>query len=406
MGACGQARPAPPLDPDQPALRPVDWSAPPGCEGPTPPSRVFDMRLRDTALMWRGLSPDGRTFAVRRRDDIAIGGLEGDAIRLLPFEGPTFGTLMGEDGSVHWDADSGSLWLLGGQVTRPAGFTAGTVAPVRLHVDGRVERLPELTGLRGRLDRVFWVGGEGVGLAQIETHGGFYRPERPDARPALAVIDARRGRVRARPSGRDDLLAPWGRADGSLYVRTLTCAETRDGRVRAIVQVWAHDASLEAGGLGGLLLWTEGEAPVALEPDIAPRDAVLAFTPGADRLLICPHLSASGVILEHSPSPPPTPAQGVYAVLYDLERGRRLWSMSGVADRIRGAPPVAVSASGRKALIGLPDSCGAYSTYGLVDLRSGRAEKRFVISSGGLTTPGFHGEAPWLSSDSRLELYA
>jgi hypothetical protein len=405
MGACGQARPAPPLDPDAPALRPVDPTSPPACQGATPPSRVFETRLRDAGLAWRGLSPDGRTFAVRRREDIAIGGLDGDVMRLLPFQGPTFGNLMGEDGSTRWSSDNGSLWLLGGEIVRPSGFTAGPVRPVRLHLDGRVEPMPELNGLGGRLDRVFWANGDGLGLAQIDTHGGFYRPELPDTRPSLAVIDARRGRVRARLSGRDVLLAPWGRSDGGMYVTTLACAETHDGRVRAIAKVWAADATLEAGGVGGILLWTEGEAPVALSPDIAPRDAVLAFTPGADRLLVSPRLSASGVIYERRPSPPPTPQSGVYAVLNDIEGGRRLWSLSGVADQIRPVYPIAVSAGGRKALIGVPESCGGYPLYGLVDLRDGQVERRFVISSGGMALPGFHGETPWLSSGSRLELF-
>lgn len=371
-----------------------------------PPSRVFETRLRDTALAWRGLSPDGRTLAFRRRDDVAIGGLDGEAMRLLPFQGPTFGTLWGEDGSVRWASDNGSVWLLGGEVARPSGFTVGPVKPVRLHLDGRVERMPELRGPGGRLDRVSWVNGDGLGVAQLDTHGGYYRPEQPDVRPSLAVIDARRGRIRARLSGREALLAPWGRSDGNLYVRTLACGETRDGRVRVIARVWAADAALETGGLGGVLLWTEGDAPVALGPDIAPPDAILAFTPGADRLLVSPRLSASGVIYEHRPSPPPTPESGAYAVLHDVQGGRVRWSLSGVADQIRPTPPIAVSASGRKALIGVPESCGVYPQYGLVDLRNGQVERRFIISSGGMALPGFHGETPWLSSGSRLALFA
>ncbi|MEJ0061504.1 MAG: hypothetical protein WDM79_18940 [Terricaulis sp.] len=72
----------------------------------------------------------------------------------------------------------------------------------------------------------------------------------------------------------------------------------------------------------GGVIWTQGEAPVALQTQIADQIPGLAtLTPDGERVLADARLIATGPICEHVfDCPPPAPAEGVWASLHDAGR--------------------------------------------------------------------------------------
>jgi hypothetical protein len=365
-----------------------------------PHRRMSAGAIRLTGRTNHRLSPDGRTLLARDDRNVAFVPLDGRPARSFPLEGPSFGD---DDDSVAWSADSRSVWLLKGETAR-SGFSTGPLAVARRWMDGRIEPAPALANPPGRLDQVRWVADSDLGVASFDLRGGYYRPELPDTGPTLAVIEAATGRVRSRVSIRDDLLASWGSPEGNISCEVVAATLMPNGRVRSLVRAVSIDARrADRARMGGLVLWTEGEAPAVL-PEKALEGAG-AFVDTGRKLLIRLPLAVSGVIHEHRPSPPPTPASGAYAGLYDLQRRQWVWRLSGQSTRWNEGNGVAVSASGRKALIGLPASCRARGVYGLIDVRTGRIRQRLLAPNNAQPTLGFDGERPWLAWGGILDLY-
>lgn len=346
------------------------------------------------------LSPDGRTLLLRTHRTLSFLPVDGGPSADFPLEGPSFG-LMDDEDSLAWSDDSQSVWLLKGDTAFPSGFSIGPFVCARRSMDGRIEASPALRDPPGRLDRVHWLGGAGLGIACFDTRGGYYRPELPDVAPTLGVIEASTGRVRSRVSVRHELLAPFDAPPTDIYCTVGPSAVMRDGRVRALVTAYA--TVLGQDGVGGLVLWTEGQPPTVL-PKEALEGAV-AFVDDGRKLLVRLPLQATGVIYERQPSPPPTPVSGDYAGLYDLESGRWVWRLSGRSTNWGEGRGLAVSASGRKALIGLPESCDIRSVYGLIDVRTGRILQRLASYNNSPPTLGFDGEEPWMAWGGVLDLY-
>jgi len=366
-----------------------------------PQAVIGEIRLTGGAA--HHLSPDGRTLLVRDYRDMVLAPLDGGAPQSFPLEGPSFG-VMDDDDSVGWDTDSRSIWLLKGETAR-SGFSTGPLAVARRWMDGRVELAPPLANPPGRLDQVRWIAGSDLGVASFDLRGGFYRPELPDPEPGLGVIEATTGQVRSHVSIRRDLLASWGSPEGNIYCSVVASTLMSDGRVRSLVRTVSMDATHpDRPRMGGLLLWTEGEAPVVLPEKALEGD--VAFVDGGRKLLIRLPLKAFGVIYEHRPSPPPTPVSGDYAGLYDLQRRRWIWRLSGRSTDWGEGSGVAVSASGRKALVGLPASCGYRGAYGLIDVRTGRIRQRLLAPNNSRPSLGFYGERPWLAWGGILDLYS
>ena len=247
--------------------------------------------------------------------------------------------------------------------------------------------------------------GNGLGLAHLDTRGGYNRPELPDANPALAVIEADTGRVRDVLPLRRAIIETWGEGSGSVSLQVGAAAPTTDGRVRALLR-----CGLRGDGprsyVGGWGLWTEGERLRRLPDRFGDGLDTFAFTPKAERLLVGHHLSATGLIAEHVPSPPPTPVTGPYAALYDLAGGA-LWTLTGTATEMRGRGPTAVSEDGRRGLVLLPETCGSHRVWGVVDLRRGRIVRRLEMPTGNdAVSTGFHGQRPWMTSYSELNIFS
>ncbi|WP_309627822.1 hypothetical protein [Brevundimonas sp.] len=359
---------------------------------------VFGPRISGSGV--HRLSPDGRTLAIRDYRTLIFMSLDGGPTRSFPLEGPSFGVGDDED-SIAWSDDSQSLWLLKGDTAR-SGFSTGPRVCARRWVDGRLEDLPALRDAPGRLDQVRWLTGAGLGIASFDTRGGSYRPELPSTAPCLGVIEASTGRVRSQVSVRDDLLALFDDAPPTdIYCKVGPGAVMHDGRARALVTAYATVPGQDS--VGGLVLWTEGRRPTVLPGEALEGD--VAFADGGRKLLVRFPLEATGVLYERRPSPPRTPVSGDYAGLYDLARDRWVWRLSGRSTDWGEGKGVAVSASGRKALIGLLESCDIRSVYGLIDVRTGRILRRLASYNNALPTLGFDGEEPWTAWGGVLDLY-
>ena len=354
------------------------------------------------SIAWASLSPDGETLLVRNDRELAFVPVNGGDVRVVHAVGPQFG-VFDADQSLTWSSDSRGVWFLAGETTR-AGFVAGPLRCARRLRDGRIVHAPTLRGLPGRLDQVTWVDGEGLGIAHLDTRGSYNRPQLPDPSPTLAVIEAGSGAVRSVLPLREAIVLLWGEARGAAYIQVLATTRLRDGRVRAILRCGLHGDRRNE-GVGGVALWTEGMPLRPLPSALGEHLSSVVFTPSGETLLVSHHLSASGVIFEHGPSPPPTPVRGAYATLYDLN-GDALWTLSGTANDIRGAGPLAVSPDGRRGLLALPETCGRSEVFGLVDLRRGKVVRRLSCGSGNRTTSaGFDGDRPWFTSYQRLDVF-
>lgn len=416
LSACGQAGdqsdggPAPTSLSDDPPPRPrrvgpADWRDPQTCsarERIARPRRYLRSGLAPHGLDWVALSPDGRRLAARDHRMVHFSDLETGEVRSVPLGGPSFGAMSIED-SLAWDDGGQALWCLVGETSR-SGFSTGPLRCARLHPDGRQQMAPPLRGLPGRLDQVAWAGTNGVGVALIDLRGGYYQPEQQDPNPGLAVIDAARGRVRAVLSGRDAILAPWGRRDAGLAVYIRALHQRPDGRVQVLARVSSYDQGERR---GALMLWTEGEAPLFLGEEVLPDALRSAFAPDG-RLLVSEDLQPGNRMFDVSNPPPLTPTTGAWASLWNPAARRRLWRLQATVDQsVQYIRPI-MRADGRQALVSLPETCGdnrPSGRVGLIDVASGRVLSRHVVSSANQTFMGFHQDRPWIVSDGEIAFY-
>lgn len=349
------------------------------------------------------MSPDGATLLIRNHGELTFAPIAGGMAHTYAAGGPRFGVTDAEL-SLAWSSDSKSIWFLAGETTS-AGFVAGPLHCARRLLDGRVVAAPALNGLPGRLDQVTWVDGEGLGIAHLDTRGGYNRPELPDNNPAVAVIEAQAGVVRSVLPLRDAIASAWGAGRGSVFLEVLAASRLADGRIRAVLRCGLTGQN---GGrrVGGVAVWTEGKSLEPL-PSLSPQHLWrMAFTKDGEALLVGRPLSASGLTIEGGESPPPIPVSGRFAGLYDLT-GRLVWSLSGTADEIRGPTPLVVSRSGRTALLALSETCGGKQVWAVVGMASGKILRRLDhgVPYNRADVAGFHGEQPWLASYVTLQFF-
>lgn len=381
--------------------RSVEWTAPENCspgERIARPRRFIRHGMSSHGLDWVALSPDGKTLAARDYTTIHFAPLDGNPGRSFPLGGPSFG-VVSIDHSLAWDSGSRALWLLIGE-TLGSGHSAGPLACARLHLDGRMETMPPLQGLPGRLDQVAWVGDSGVGLAQIDTRGGYHRPEQADPEPGLAVIDASTGRVRSLLSGRDAILAPWGRRDASLSFQIRAMRLRPDGRVQALAFVASFKDTERR---GAMMLWTEGQAPRLFDEGRLPKARLAAFTPDG-RLLVIEGVMPGNVVFDVPNPPPLIPRTGPYAELWNPAAARRIWRLTGTASTLVDYAEPVVRPDGRQALVSVPETCGQHRLVALIDVQSGRVLQRHIRSAN-RTFTGFHDGRPWIASSSEIAFY-
>lgn len=266
-----------------------------------------------------------------------------------------------------WSADSRAVFGATQARMRPrGGWALGPWRPLRIWRSGRVERLPPLRHPSGELDSLLWAGGRGLALAQFGTRGGLYRPERKNPEPALAFVDAVRGRVlQTIPFSTMPGVTP--RRDGSDYAQfqgPSAVVVRPNGRLRAVVRA----------GHGPWLILDQGRPPRLAPIPAARSPAGMALSADGRRLLLTPLLQADGIICERATScPKPKPVEGPYAALYDLESGARLWELRATASDFWSSPSPALNADGSLALVGLPpDGRDLWPRVALVSTRTGR----------------------------------
>jgi len=316
------------------------------------------------------VSPDGKSyFIVRGRLGLQFGPEpEGSSPQVVELPEVVD---VGYGGSAPmpfaWQTDSRAVFGASQARMYPrGGWALDGWQPLRIWLDGRIEQLPKLSHPSGELDSLQWAGGHGLALAQFGTRGGLYRPERKNPIPAFAFVDAARGRVLTTIPF-DTIPGVTPRRDGSDYAifsGPVSVILLPNGKLRALVKV----------ARGPWVILDQDRPPrVAPIPDGLTRGGGVALSADGERVLVTPSLQASGIICEHNPNcPKPTPVEGQFAALYDLETGKRLWELRAAATNFWSYPLPALNADGSMALVGLPGSdLDFWPQVALVSTRTG-----------------------------------
>jgi hypothetical protein len=258
------------------------------------------------------------------------------------------------------------------------------------------------------------------------VRGDFYLLGHRDPAPALAMVDARRGRILATLPPESIPSVPGYVWPGGDFTRSITDADATilpDGRIRAVVRSLAYRQSLpaEAGPRRGLepfsawLTWTQSEAPrLRFQAETSAATAPFALSRDGSRLLVTRGLQPDILVsscrpYRCPPSPPPTPVTGMLAELLDAESGRMLWTLSATATGswVQDRAP-ASSPDNRYALLQLP-SDGELRRIGLISMADARVLQTFWSSHASTLPEGFgftvDGRKVWTSGGGELRLY-
>lgn len=322
-------------------------------------------------------SPDGRAIAV-------LDGIEGTSWGGFDAEEPhraanslstaaTFAGIFADRYSAfRWDDASRTVWSVQ-QPRLGGGWATGPMRPIRLTAEGKVQLLPPLRHAAGPLDRLLWINGRGLALAQFGSAGSYYRPEHPDPRPTFAFIDAVRGEVL------DSTPFPGSHAydPATAVLRGASTAVLKDGRPTALLLFASAKGS-------DWYVWTQGERLRRL-PDAYPGDNLrTTLTPDGGRVLVARGLSPGMVCSEGGPRrgcyPMGPPVSGPFAALHDLQTGRALWTLTGQAATSIPSIQPAISPDGRVAVIALPATAEHVGLrLGVVRVRDGRMLGSFSL---------------------------
>jgi len=351
------------------------------------------------------VSPDGRMLAslseFARRGRLTLLPLSGrTGTATLETLSLTFMRFAGFGGKpfFQWSDDSRFVWAARHpSQPAPGGWVTTPLQPVRLFPDGRVADLPRLAHPAGSLDGLLWVGGSGLALAKFGTQGGFYRPERPNPAPTIAIVDAARGRVLDAVRIEQILRLAGVPAGRAIYaqIRAAYVALRPDGRVRALLDVQDH-----------WILWDQGRPPRLLPGlQAASRMGTHGFD-GSNLLVMRPRAGfANACGGYHGPCPRRQPERGVWAELYDVASGRRLWSLYRDFDVRDSYSTPEISPDGNHALIALePEESG--ERVALISMRDGSIVQILNAPSGRFAA-GFtrNGSAIWVQSQDRTVSY-
>lgn len=308
------------------------------------------------------LSPDGTKLLAF---DIDGGGMSLSTVATTPrvWEiDAKIVTSLGEAQQVAWASDSRFAWAVRQQTVVPNGFAITPLKPFRVSRDGTIRELPVLTHSAGTLDELSWAGRRGMALARFGTKGSFYRPERPDPHPTLAIVDASQGKVvQSFPMSALPGIA-------ATDVAAVTTADAA-GRVRAMLTY----------GDDHWVYWEQGQLPREVPMGIPIGRGNYTLSPDGRRVLVMRDLSASGVQCEYygrpTHCPAPTPQSGPIAQLRDLGSGRVIWSLNGMASNFSSDLAPVISDNGRYALITTPDGAPG-GAYALISMTNGNVLQR------------------------------
>lgn len=318
------------------------------------------------------ISPDGRHFLVSGYDSLWIGAIGSTAAPRVIASQLTAASLgYSKAPPFVWRNDSRAILGVRQDTMRPSGFALGPLSPIEIPNDGETRPLPLLKDVAGGLDGMLWVGGGGLALVEFGTKGGYYRPEHDDPTPTLAIVDGRRGKVlQAVPM-------PLSQNGKRLaLIRDIDVRLDRQGQIFALFVL--ND--------GRWFEWQQGELPREALLHPGPNGTwKFALSPDLKTVLIVHDLSARGMICEYynrRPRRPEceerTPQSGPVADLWDVETGRRLWSIAGTAYDFSRTYRPTISPDGRYALVSMPvDRASHQETIALVSMADGREIQRF-----------------------------
>ncbi|SEI91341.1 hypothetical protein SAMN05428950_101554 [Sphingomonas sp. OV641] len=325
-----------------------------------------------TSMSAPALSPDGRHYLVSGYKRLWIGSIGSSTLpRMIETREGIASLGYSNVPPFAWAQDSKTVLGVRRDTVEPSGFARGPLSPIAIPIEGEPYSLRPMTYPAGGLDGVFWVGNSGLAVAEFGTKGGYYRPEHDDPTPTLGIINARRGKVlQAVP-----LPLALGTKPRTL-VGLIDARLDRRGKVHAVFKV-SDDRWFE---------WRQGMPLREMRLEIGPRgSAKFALSPDLKRILIMAGLSAKGWICEHY-NPPPrrpecekrTPQSGTVAALWDIETGRKLWSIDGTAYGFSSSWKPAISPDGRLALVSMPpDKTSREDTIALISMSDGREIQRF-----------------------------
>lgn len=232
---------------------------------------------------------------------------------------------IGDVKAFAWDAEGESLWGATQDRVRPNGWALSGLRPAKIGLDGAFQALPEITHQGQTLDALYWIGREGLALAEFGSRGAYYRPERLNLYPALALIDAQAGRVLGH------VPLPLTQV-GYSAIRGIDAVQMPDGDVRALM------ATTE-----GWRLW---DAAAGLRSAPMPDSSHyphFALSPDGRTAAISVSADFGGYCWSGRPAGGCTPVPegaGVYAELHDVETGRRIWAIERGYAHFQTASPV------------------------------------------------------------------
>jgi hypothetical protein len=281
-------------------------------------------------------SPNGKRYLSFSSGGLKIASLDGSE------PGPVFA--MRAPGAARtqalfrWSRTSDFVWGSDQERAAPGGWYTGPVRLLKYHVNGRRQELPSPRHPAGPLDDVEWIGHDGLALAQFGSFGGYYRPERDDPDPTLAIIDAERGRVlqalsmRAIPGARS--------AQGQPMIPQIRTIAFKEGVQPHIFLQWPTGLALH---------WTLGEEPVPVVPVKRDFWQRLVLDPAGKWLLVAPTLTVASIAECHDDDPCPAepPVTGPVLELFDFVTRERLWSISETTGSWGGPAEPVVSPDGR-----------------------------------------------------------
>lgn len=355
------------------------------------------------------VSPNRHFSAFIEDRKLTISSLEGenDVSHVVGISGVD-GTADGASPLLKWARDSQFVWVSDRKVAQPSGFALSGLRPLQVFATGVVKKLPPLDHPAGPLDKLLWINDKGLALAVFGGSGAYYRPEREDPDPTLAIVDAARGVVldsfsmlKAVHEVIQNKPSP-----NSPKIKNAAMTVLPDGRVCVLLSFLQFNE---------WVLWTQNEEPRLLRhPYMNFPDLQLTLSPDGKKVLVYQTLRTSGAMIEETHFGgrgyiPGKPVHGLLASLYDLNTGKALWNVSATVTRdSSGVPPPVISEDGRFALIRLPADTDAAS-IALVSMQDGKILQRLPIPGGvdsGSFYMGFADQSIWTRTYSLTAIYS
>lgn len=327
--------------------------------------------------------------------------------------------------ALSWRSDGLALWSIE-QELQPGGWAISGLTPILIEADGKIQRFTPLQHEAGPLDRLAWVDDDGLAIAEFGTRGNFYRPQRDNLSPTLAIVDVPSGSILDSITS-DDAEVLRLRAESNQGLRYSSSSSVRlpDGRVRVLLSLGrvvdrSHVQDMKAWMKNKrflpatLLVWTQGEKPAAIPISFDFVAARAELTPDGGQALVWRPLQPDGVIhiecfQDCPPLPAVTPVNDTIAALVSTETGQTLWKLKATASEAWNSfGGAAISPTGEFALIALP-AAKHQQMIALLSMKNGRILQRFSLACNGCYPQSFgfvrNGDQMWIAAYGKIAFY-